>query len=155
MTYERPPTSNQCAICGQPATCSTLKDPWGKSDEMEGRCAKHSPKLRDPDDVALIDRQRAEIERLTRERDEAVTGYSVRDAEVTGLLARCAQHDKEITAFCAERDRLRRRWRKSRLWKFPSASASQCLRLRLQRQWPLHPRRSPASRPLTRRQRVA
>ena len=64
MTYERPPTSNQCAICGQPATCSTLKDPWGKSDEMEGRCAKHSPKLRDPDDVALIDRQRAEIERL-------------------------------------------------------------------------------------------
>ena len=102
-----------------------------------------------------IDRQRAEIERLTRERDEAVTGYSVRDAEVTGLLARCAQHDKEITAFCAERDRLRRRWRKSRLWKFPSASASQCLRLRLQRQWPLHPRRSPASRPLTRRQRVA
>ena len=106
MTYERPPTSNQCAICGQPATCSTLKDPWGKSDEMEGRCAKHSPKLRDPDDVALIDRQRAEIERLTRERDEAVTGYSVRDAEVTGLLARCAQHDKEITAFCADRDRL-------------------------------------------------
>ena len=67
MTYERPPTSNQCAICGQPATCSTLKDPWGKSDEMEGRCAKHSPKLRDPDDVALLDRQRAEIERLTRE----------------------------------------------------------------------------------------
>lgn len=64
MTYERPPTSNQCAICGQPATCSTLKDPWGKSDEMEGRCAKHSPKLRDPDDVALIDRQRAEIEQL-------------------------------------------------------------------------------------------
>ncbi len=54
-----------------------------------------------------IYRQRAEIERLTRERDEAVTGYSVRDAEVTGLLARCAQHDKEITAFCAERDRLR------------------------------------------------
>ena len=96
MTYERPPTSNQCAICGQPATWSTLKDPWGKSDEMEGRCAKHSPKLLDPDDVALIDRQRAEIERLTRERDEAE--QRVRDIDALWH----GQSD-----VIAERDRLR------------------------------------------------
>ena len=107
MTSDSHPSSNQCAICGQPATCVTLKDPWGKSGEMEGRCAKHSPKLRDPDDVALIDRQRAEIERL----ESDLAAEKALRAEAESFAEDRERHTALVVRggaeIIAERDRLR------------------------------------------------
>lgn len=47
-----------CEVCGKPATQWMLRDPFGKSDAKRPLCGEHGLRLRDPTDVA-------EIERLT------------------------------------------------------------------------------------------
>lgn len=113
-TDNRP--SNQCDVCGEPATQAALKDPFGKSNEMRPLCGKHGMRIRDPEDVAKIEsltrerrewlddelrgrvlvKQEEEIERLTRGRDGWKRLNDAHIAESNAIAARLG----------AERDRL-------------------------------------------------
>jgi len=61
--------TNLCDVCGKPATQSMLKDPFGKSDALRFVCGEHGFRIRDPADVAEIERLRAENAALIRDNE--------------------------------------------------------------------------------------
>jgi hypothetical protein len=58
--------TNECDVCGKPAT-QWLGDPWGKSDVKRPKCAEHGLRLRDPLDIAEIERLRAILADIVRD----------------------------------------------------------------------------------------
>ena len=83
MSESSQPTSNPnlCEECGKPATQWIRRDPFGKSDAMRPACAEHGLRLRDPADVAEIERlhallgQRPEQARLCHDGHEPVVHF--------------------------------------------------------------------------------
>lgn len=65
------PTSNQCDVCGAPAT-QWVGDPWGKSNVTRPKCAEHGVRLRDPAGIAEIERLRAALADVAK---RLKTGY--------------------------------------------------------------------------------
>lgn len=60
---------NVCEECGEPATQWILRDPFGKSDAKRSVCGEHGLRLRDPADVAEIERLTRELAEITADRD--------------------------------------------------------------------------------------
>jgi hypothetical protein len=73
------PTQLKCYKCGNPATTSMLKDPFGKSNEMVNLCPEHGPRFRDPQDIAEIASLKAALKRIKDFASDTL-GYEPSDA---------------------------------------------------------------------------
>lgn len=108
---------NLCEECGEPAT----QWAFGKSDAMRPLCGKHGLRLRDPADVAEIERLARELEvqkavndlayiphrNLVESRDGLQKRFDKVEAERDRLRARCDELERANVGLATESERLR------------------------------------------------
>jgi hypothetical protein len=83
--------TNLCDVCGKPATHSMLKDPFGKSYALRFVCDEHGFRIRDPADVAEIERLDARLSSAAQQIIDFENSGHAMQAEIEWLRATILQ----------------------------------------------------------------